>query len=654
MCKKWIKYNRIILLLFLLLPFQLLFAQVENPFIKIKPLEEKFQPLPIKEIKPHGWLREQLVQNMEGFIGNLDQLVPDLIVADDIYGTERLTKKVKSKDVGALADEGDWQVQFLWWNSETQSNWWDGFIRSAILTGNPAHLKKAKQHIDYIISTQDEDGYIGIYDKDLRYNFDNENGELWAKATVLRGMLAWYEYSEDKNVLSAIENAVQNVMVNYRINNSDPFYTTNPNVGGLSHGLTFTDVLENLFRITKKQNYLDYALFLYQDFSSHYFNEDAQYKKLADTTIPLKGHGVHSYEHLRSVATAVQASGNPNLQIVLENYLHKISITNSASGGPAGDEWIGGRQANATHTGYEYCSLHEMLHSYAELLIKTGQPHFAEKIENLFFNAAQGARHPDDKSIAYLKTDNSYFMTGGLNGDTSVKNQTRYKYSPVHQDAAVCCVPNAGRITPYYIQHMWLKENENLVASLLGPSELTTMLQGKEVNIKQITEYPFTNKIIFDITAKDISFSLKIRKPLWVDKFTVSENYTEEDGFIVISKKWKGNQKIIIEFLPGVQVHQDKNEEYYFTYGALMLAHPIASEAKQTRSFPLNGYYDLMYEPKDLVIYQYLPNQQIKKVGNKLEFYTSLYNPVTEKAEEVQLKPISKTILRQTTFKIRN
>ncbi len=55
--------------------------------------------------------------------------------------------------------------------------------------------------------------------------------------------------------------------------------------------------------------------------------------------------------------------------------------------------------------------------------------------------------------VAYLKSDNSYYMYGGLNGDTTVKHQTRYKYSPVHQDAAVCCVPNAGRIAPYFVQY---------------------------------------------------------------------------------------------------------------------------------------------------------------------------------------------------------
>jgi uncharacterized protein len=625
-------------------------SQQAGPYQKIKPLAEKYQPFSFGQIKPAGWLKEQVKQNLDGFTGRLDSLVPDLILRDDIYGKDRLSKKIKSKDVGAVGEAGDWQVQFLWWNSETQSNWWDGYIRSAILTGDPHHLFRAQQHVEYILSTQDADGYLGIYDKELRYKFDNENGELWSKTTLLRGLLAWYEYTRDKKLLTAIERAVKNLMLNYPINASHPFYSVNPNVGGLSHGLAFTDVLENLFRITKDRSYLDYALFCYKDFSEQTLNEDAQLPKLMKAGLMLNGHGVHVYEHVRSLAAAYYASGNPQLQEALNRFLQKIEWATTASGAGVGDEWIGSRKADATSRGYEYCSLHELLHSYAELFIKSGSSRYGDRIEKIFFNAAQGARHPQESSIAYLKTDNSYYMTGGLNGDTSVKHQTRYKYSPVHQDAAVCCVPNAGRIAPYYIQNMWLREGNNLVASLLGPSELTAKLNGKKVIVKEMTAYPFGNTIEFEITAPGNTFDLRIRKPSWATRFSVSENYKEENGFIVIHKNRDEKQTVRIEFFPQAVTEQHGNGEVYFSYGPLVLAHPLKGLATQTKSFPLEGFYDLHYKPEHLVVYQYTGEKIIRKNGS-LSFQTFLYNPVTKQNEEVFLQPLGQTILRQTTFK---
>lgn len=625
-------------------------AQKADPFAKIKPVEEKFTPIAFGDIQPGGWIKKQIQENLDGFTGRLDSLVPSLIVEDDIYGKDRLTKKVKNKDVGALGEDGDWQVQFLWWNSETQSNWWDGYIRSAILVNDKKHLARVENYVAQILTTQDKDGYLGIYDDELRYNFDNENGELWAKASLLRGLLAWYDYTKDEKVFTAVKRAVDNVMVNWPAETAKPFYSVNPNVGGLSHGLVFTDVLEDIYLKTGNRKYLDYALYLYKDFSVHELNEDAQFKKLIDKSVMLTGHGVHTYEHLRVVALAYYVSGNPEIKKALDNFLEKIETETTASGGPVGDEWILGKRADATGRGYEYCSLQELLHSYASLYIKSGKSSYGDDIEHLFFNAAEGARHPEESSIAYLKSDNSYEMTGGLNGDKSVETQTRFKYSPVHQDAAVCCVPNAGRIAPYYVQHMWLKGNNSIIASLLGPGKLETTVKDKKVIITEVTDYPYNNIIKFEISGNSASFDLKIRKPSWVKKFKVSEKYTEKDGFIIISKNWKGKQVVTVEFDPEVEVRQDINGEYYFTYGALVLANPINAKGTEVKFYPLKGYSDKHYIPNDLVIYQY-KGEKVKQKGNNLIFETKLYNPDTGKYETVNLKPMGETILRQVTFK---
>lgn len=649
--------NRSILLsAYLILPALLLSAaahtQQLDAFKKIKPVPAKLEQLSFGEIKPGGWLKTQVQQDLDGFVGHLDSLAPDLIIKDDIYGSNRLTKKVKRKELGVVADGGDWQVQFLWWNSETQGNWWDGYTRSAILVNDNYHLQRIKDHVSRILSTQDADGYIGIYDDELRYHFDNENGELWSKTTLLRGLLAWYEYTKDSQVLNAIEKAVHNVMLHYPVNASHPFHSIQPNVGGLSHGLAFTDVLERLYDLTGDRAYLDYTLFCYKEFSGEKLNEDAQLAKLLDTALLLKGHGVHTYEHLRSVAAAYYSSGNPVLKQAMHNFLQKITVMTDPSGGPVGDEWIGGRKADATNRGYEYCSLQELMNSYTDLLAKSGNAGFGDKAERLFFNAAMGARHPSESCMAYLKSDNSWAMTGGLNGDTSEKHQTRYKYSPVHQDAAVCCAPNAGRIIPYYVQSMWLKDDRGLVASLLGPCEVNTACKEQNISIKEITGYPYDYSIAFDIESAN-SFELKIRKPAWASKFSVNAPYKLKDDFIIVQKDRKGKQTIQVEFFPDIQLQHDINSEVYFTYGPLVLAHAIDGQAIQTKSYPLKGFHDLYYTPSQLVIYRYNYQQPVQTDKNKLVFTTSLFNPQTQKPEPVILQPMGKTILRQVTFKNR-
>jgi DUF1680 family protein len=621
-----------------------------SPFTLVARRPETLELLPFGAIRPEGWLQAQVLSNLQGFTGHLDSLAPDLIIKDDIYGKDRLTKDITRKDVGALAG-GDpaTEVQYLWWNSETQGNWRDGFIRSAILTGDPHMLARAKAFVHRILATQDPDGYLGIYNRDLRYRFDGENGELWSKTTLFRGLLAWYEYSRDAKVLIAVEKAVADVMRHYPADASHPFDSKSPDVGGLSHGLMFTDVLETLFRLTGKQAYLDYALFLYKDFSAANLHEDAQYEKIIDPAYRLRGHGVHTYEHLRAVAAAAYASGNPALLKALDDYLHKIEQEITPSGAPAGDEWIGERPGDATTTGYEYCSLQELMDSYVDLLAKTGSPSFGDQAEQLFFNAAQGARDPDASCIAYLKTDNSYSMTGGLNGDSSNPLQTRYKYSPVHQDVAVCCAPNAGRIAPYFIDRMWMRNSTGLVATLLGPCKVTTTWKGTPLTIREKTVYPDDFSFDFQIISdRPVNFTLAIRKPAWATNQSISHPYTEKNGYYLITRNWQPGESVHVRFYTDLTKHRDRNNDIYFTHGPLVLASPIDATPEITRKYPLPGFFDYRYRPNNLAIYVY-KNGPIEHSDNS-RFEATLYDTAGRRNVHVWLTPMGKTILRQVTF----
>jgi DUF1680 family protein len=626
-------------------------------FKSVKPVKESFIPVAFGEIKPSGWIKAQMEQDMAGFTGNLDKLVPDLM-HDSIYGSQRLTKKVKTKNVGNITDAFD--VQYLWWNSETQSNWRDGYLRNAILLDDKIHLAEADKYIKYILSTQDEDGYLGIYAKDLRYNFNDENGELWAKTTLLRGMIAWYESSKDSTVYKSIIRAVDDVMKKWPEGKSSPFHSDKPAVGGLTHGLLFTDVLDRLHQLTGERKYIDYALFLYKDFSMNVLNEDAQYKKIIDTAYKLKEHGVHSYEHLRPLTLAYFTSGNKALENALEVYLKRISDETNPSGGPAGDEWIGEKRANSTETGYEYCSIHELMTGYLNLFQKTGDPRYGDLAENIFYNAAQGSRLPGKSAIAYLKTDNSFIMDGNKNGLAEAnKKQTRYKYSPVHQDVAVCCVPNAGRITPYFVSSMWFRDDSGLVASLIGPNVIATSINNNKVIIREETNYPYENSVVFRISMeKPFDFSIKIRKPSWVKDFRLNCKFRELGQFIVIDKKWQAEDSIALNFNPELSVKKDLNGEKYFTSGALVFAVPIESTEKVTKKYPLPGFFDYSYFPVKKTEYRFIAgkSEEVKLMYNKAgikvpALETTLLNTATGKPEKMTLVPIAKTILRQVTFK---
>ncbi len=629
--------------------------------------------LPFSSIKPRGWLREQMLFDLEkGFVGHLDNLVPDLIIDDDIYGENRLTKKIKSKDVGIKNTGKEWEVQFLWWNSETQSNWWDGFIRNVLLTEHPTLRLRVDDYIKSKLYTQDNDGYIGIYDDDLRYQHQSENGELWAQATLFRGLLAYFEATNDNAVLNAVITAVEHTMMQYPIGKSFPFAMRDA-VAGVGHGLMFTDVLEKLFQITNNIDYSDYATFLYADYDQHeQLETDIQTKSLNDPNYRFKGHGVHTYEHLRPLLIAATHSKNPTYLKSLENYLHKLESVLSPSGGPIGDEWIAQRDANPEGTGYEHCSIQELLHSYAMLLDKTGEAKWADKIEWLVFNAALGGRTPDKKSIAYCNTDTSYQMLGHLDMNQP-QGEMRFKYSPSHKDVAVCCAPNAGRIFPYYVQSFASYSENGIVINLYGPCDIRATINDTKVKIRQETTYPSEFSITLTVECESpTQFVLSLRKPNWATKVSCKENLKEQHGYLVIDKCWETTSTFSIEFKAEPTIEKFANDKAYVRYGPLLFVQPIDFRQIVLKEHAVSGsdakFYDYAFEAVNSQIPDYsiskdstlalckhsdIENHVVREFKD-FELKALLHDNHTKTLHDCTLKPMAFSVLRKACFDLKD
>lgn len=620
---------------------------------------EKVTP-DVTEITAAGWIRDRMCRDLgEGFTGNLDLLVPDLIVKDDIYGKNRRGEKTWTPKLGILEEESDMQPQHAWWNSETQSNWLDGLLRTSIMVGDDEKVRKAVKFLEERIATQEEDGYIGIYKKEIRYSQGTENGELWAQATLMRALLAYYEYTKDDQILEKIKKALDLTMERYPIGESRPFSTEKENLstccGGLSHGLTITDAYLELYRITHEKKYLEYCVFLYEDFSEEKnLESDLSAEDLNAVPVRFKAHGVHTYEHLRALSIYSFVTGR---YWFLGQYLKALELYLNPSGAPAGDEWIRPQGADPTVTGYEYCSIHELLHSYCLLLQITGKREWADRTEWLFFNAGLGARHPKESAIAYLKSDNSYSMASAFQvpqPHCNCQQQTRYKYSPVHQDVAVCCVPNAGRIMPYYLQNMWQKRGNIFTKTLYGPSIVRIELEGCYVCIEERSAYPEGAAITILVSvSKKVFFELRFRKPAWWKSVTIEGTaYEEEEDFLIVRREWEGKTELKLRFGQELLLREWKENEWYFSWGAIVLSLPICGSRRIKKVYGLNGMEDSEYRPENQDFLQYeLPENMEERLSKEmLTEGIPLWNKKEGREEIHRFVPMGKTILRRVTF----
>ncbi len=625
---------------------------------------EQQEALPVGTTRPAGWMLEQMQHDLEkGFVGRLDRLAPELFVEDDIYGRDRLTRLVKRKDVGTHTTGAEWEVQFLWWNSETQSNWWDGYLRNVLLTGDKK-LKEERldKYIRDKLATADPDGYIGIYGPDLRYRHSTENGELWAQASLFRGLLAYHEATGDVAVLQAVQRAIDLTIAAWPVGESEPFNVTDP-FAGIGHGLMLVDVLDHLARLTGDHSYLDYAVFLFEDYNRHEQpEEDIQLDNLMDPDYRFKGHGVHTYEHLRALVIAAYHTGRADYREALDRYLARLDSVLTVAGGPIGDEWIAGRHAHPSATGYEYCSLQELLHSYSLLLERTGETKWADRIEWLLYNAAQGARHPSGRSIAYVKTDNAFHAMGHVDMDDPQKEE-RVKYSPAHQDVAICCVPNAGRIYPYFLQAMYHRTRRGLSVNLFGASNMATELDGSDVRIRQSTGYPFEGAVRFEVESESAAdFELRIRVPEWATGVEVAGIEFARDGnWLKVERNWEGTTEFEVRFGQESRTLQHASGTLAVAHGPLLYALPIAHEEIAGKSYGETGFHDIYAKSLETRVADWrlvgdggfeLVEADDSIVGpfDSLALKGKLYDKDQGRMVDVELVPMGATVLRQVSF----
>ena len=121
------------------------------------------------EIKPLGWMKNQLQIQANGLSGNLDKMWPDVKESAWIGGNK----------------EGWERVPY----------WLDGFIPLAYLLDDGDMKARAKKYIDAIIENQKPDGWLCPCEDNKRAEYD-----AWALMLISKVLVVWYDCSKDERV----------------------------------------------------------------------------------------------------------------------------------------------------------------------------------------------------------------------------------------------------------------------------------------------------------------------------------------------------------------------------------------------------------------------------------------------------------------------
>jgi len=622
-----------------------------------KKVASQFQFLPAGEVKPRGWLQDQIRADVaKGFTPVLDKLTPMCDIA--------------AFDSRNISDMYQPKVGGLWWRGETTGVWLDGFIRMAYLSDDPKAKARVDELVAQVLAMQEEDGYLGTYPRGKRYQSpigQPNNGELWNQAGLFRGLIAYYEFTGRKDVLAAVEKAVKLTMSKY--DKDHPYYDKGIPRGGPSHNLMFVDVCEYLYRVTGNRAYVNFAQFMYDSYNAaeNVFDCDILIRNLIKPEKLLQGHCAHTSEHLRVPLFVYYATGDDKYRVAVENLFMKTARHISAAGALIGDEDIR-EQIPSPYLTYEQCTIFELLNSLQSGVEKTGRADLGDWIEWLAYNAAQEfrIRNSDQATcgIQYEGFDNQYEAVAKTRGG-------RCKYSPTHEDVACCCPPTASKMFAYFTDYLWMKEadGKGLVAAVYAPNTLNTKVSGTPVTINTDTSYPFEDEVRMTVTTeKPVEFSIRLRIPTWPGNTRVDAPGAEvrqENGWQIVSKKWKKGDRITLSFAPEIVQKKSPNGEIFWRRGPLVYALPIPAVNTPTKKYPVEGFCDFDITPQPGAFWDYGVDKQSGKfqfersaakigvlpwIEPPLALTGQLLNRQTKQLEKVRLVPLGSLHLRRTAF----
>jgi len=546
-----------------------------------------FTWLTLGEVKPTGWIKEQMLRDLnEGFAGHLGALCHE--ASSDIF--------VSHRNSAASANNAN-VYKNNWWNGETEGNWRAGFIMMAYLTEHKQAMQEADDFVRHILSSQDADGYLGVFAPDLRFS---RPGDLWTQACLMRGLLDYSELTGNSEVRKAVVRATDLTISKYSQRKTPVPFDYTISGQSLSHDLMISDVMERLFDLTGDPKYHDFTVSLYQSMSRNSSTADTSLASLLDLNSGFTNHGANTFEAIRVPLWLWMATRREDFGRASRNALDKLSRYTEPSGSDVSEEDISNLKPDPTSTEYEYCGTKELQFTLESALQKTGAASLGDKIEMIWFNAAQGSRLPDGRAVTYLTSDNRLHCDG-LSPD-GTKPQIRNKFSPTHTDVAVCCNPNATNVAPLFVRGMWMRHSGGGLAALLyGPCVVSTTVDNVPVRIEERTHYPFDNTVDLEIqTGGAPEFPLYLRDPGWSHGTSVKCNgaaITRASSYWVVKKKWQQGDTVQITFAPTIREVPAVNGEIALQYGSLVFAEPIDAQKITLKTYALPGFEDSYYKP---------------------------------------------------------
>ena len=320
--------------------------------------------------------------------------------------------------------------------------------------------------------------------------------------------------------------------------------------------------LAKLYTVTGDKKYLDEAKF-FLDKRGYTTIRDA-YSQSHEPVLQQNeavGHAVRAGYMYAGMADVAALTGDKGyidaIDAIWNNIVTKKMYITGGIGSTSAGEAFGSNYELPNRTSYcETCAAIANVYVNYRMFLLHGESKYYDVLERTLYNGL----------ISGVSLDG-----GGFFYPNPLESAGEHQRQPWF--GCACCPSNISRFIPSVPGYVYAMKDDNLYVNLFMTGTLNTTIGGKEITLSQKTGYPWNGDVemTLDKTAVKGEMTFKIRIPGWVKGepvpgdlytytdskkggYTVSLNGTPlqgnigEDGYFIISRKWKKGDKVNIHF----------------------------------------------------------------------------------------------------------
>jgi DUF1680 family protein len=485
------------------------------------------------DIRLHGLLGDALDANRRGRLSHF------------VTGADSPAIALFAPAHRAQNTEGDWY-------GEHAGKWLSAAARAYARSGDPelgAHLREVA---DYLLSVQEDDGYLGTYAPERRFmrpqppkppSWDGapalRTWDMWVHAYLILGFIETARALDDARYTQAAAR-IADLCAKALADGID--ITTLGNHHGMSATVLMDAALE-LHEETGEPRFLALAQQVLAQANAHpALRLLPAIEAGADASEIATGKAYQLLWNLVGLVKLCRATGDVALRGAVEamwENIHQYHLT--LGGGPWGGvahrsrEVFNARGTFSPQAYVETCSLLSWIQFNRELLRLTGEARYAEEIERTAYNDLLGAFAPDGEDWCYY----------------SFPNGRR-----VHTTYWRCCKSSGAMALEELPSLAYAVDGDVARVQLYGPGEarLAHPAAGTLV-LRQHTGYPFEGDISLEVQPeRDASFELRLRIPSWAEGASVAVNGEAVRGpvvpgtFVSVRRHWRAGDQVQLLF----------------------------------------------------------------------------------------------------------